>query len=72
MARTHAEHVAEITFPNLCTVPMLAGAGRERLQDAALRMEHTGSGIRFIVRGPHLVAQFGDPATAAPLDDQTR
>ena len=60
MARTHAEHVAEITFESLYSL-MLAGAGRERLQDAALRMEHTGSGISIhIVRGPHLVAQFGD------------
>lgn len=60
MARNHAQHVAEITFESVYSL-MLAGAGRDRLQQAALRLEHTGSGLSIhFVRGRHLVEQFGD------------
>ena len=60
MARHQARHVAEITFESVYSL-MLAGAGRDRLQQAALRLEHTGSGLSInFVRGRHLVEQFGD------------
>ena len=55
-----ARHVAEITFESVYSL-MLAGA-RDRLQQAALRLEHTGSGLDKLVRGRHWSNSFG-PAT---------
>lgn len=60
LARTHAEHVAEIAFESLYSL-MREGVQREGLQRAAMELENTGNGIAItFVRGPLVVSQFGD------------
>ncbi len=63
MSKDEIRHISEMVFESMYTA-MLAGSGKEGIEDAARRMNQTGPGMLIsVIRGQTVADLFGDNET---------
>ncbi len=63
MSKDEIRHISEMVFESMYTA-MLAGSGKEGIEDAARRMNQTGPGMLIsVIRGQTVAELFGDNET---------